>query len=55
MDFVKAETDADNETCMVSADIDNDMIDIKDEMVPALITFPVLKSEWQVSCADITE
>jgi hypothetical protein len=50
MDFMKAETNTDNDTCMVSADSDNGLIDIKEAVDPVLITFPVVKFESGVSC-----
>jgi hypothetical protein len=50
MDFMKAETDVDNETVIVSADSYCNWIDMKEEVDPLLITLPSVKSESKVSC-----
>jgi hypothetical protein len=50
MDFMKVETDADDETGMASAGNYRDRTDIKELEDPVLITLPSLKSESEVSC-----
>jgi hypothetical protein len=51
MDFMKAETDADDGTGMASADTYYcNQIDMKEEVGPVLITFPSVKPESEVSC-----
>jgi hypothetical protein len=49
MDFVKAETDADDDTGTASADSHYERIDIKQEVDPISIPFPSVKLESEVS------
>ena len=53
MDIVKAESDADDETVMVSTDSYCNWIDTKEEVDPLLITFPSVKVESEVSCVSL--
>jgi hypothetical protein len=49
MDFIKAEPDPVSETCL-SSYYENQLIDVKEENEPGLISCPTIKAETEVSC-----
>jgi hypothetical protein len=48
MDFMKSEPNSDSEACLTFSYSENEMVDVKEEGDPLLITFPVVKPENEV-------